>query len=131
MAEQDVAGALSDGLANAWNSHDMDAFGRLFWDDAAFVNVVGTHMRGRESIQHHHSVGHAGPFKASTLSLTVEESRHIAPGVIVAHVRGGLDGDLRAPGETRFTLMTLVIEQRATDWKIVAAHNTNAVSPST
>jgi hypothetical protein len=44
--------------------------------------------------------------------------------VIVAHVRSDLSGDDRAPGETRRTMMTLVIEKRATEWKIVAAHNT-------
>lgn len=125
MTEKDVADAVGDGFADAWNRHDMEALGRLFWDDAAFVNVVGMHMRGRESIQHHHGVGHSGPFRASTLRVAVEDARQIVPGVIVAHVRSELGGDDRALGQTRLTLMTLVIEQRATEWKIVAAHNTN------
>jgi uncharacterized protein (TIGR02246 family) len=57
-----VAGEVADGFAAAWNEHDMAALGRLFHDDADFVNVVGTHMRGRQSIERHHGVAHAGPF---------------------------------------------------------------------
>jgi hypothetical protein len=36
----------------------------------------------------------------------------------------------RAPGQVRRTRMTLVIEQRAAQWRIVAAHNTGIVTPA-
>lgn len=120
----DVAIEVADGFARAWNQHDMEALGRLFHDDADFVNVVGLEMRGRESIQRNHAVVHAGAYANSTLRVAVDDSREIAPGVIVAHLHSQLEGDERAPGQTRHTLMTLVIEQRAGQWRIVAAHNT-------
>jgi hypothetical protein len=51
--------------------------------------------------------------------------------VVIAHVSTDLQGDSRAPGQIRSTLMTLVIERRDTHWKIFAAHNTNvAASPA-
>jgi uncharacterized protein (TIGR02246 family) len=105
----------------------MEAFGQLFYDDADFVNVVGLQMRGRLSIQRHHSAIHADAYRNSTLRVVVEYAREIAPSVIIAHVRTQLEGDARAPGQARHSLLTLVVERRAGEWRIVAAHNTGIV----
>jgi hypothetical protein len=50
----------------AWNSHDMKAFGDLFHDDAAFVNVNGMYAHGRHEIQRSTETVHAGFFRNST-----------------------------------------------------------------
>lgn len=125
-----VAAEIGDGFAMAWNQHDMEALGRLFYDDADFVNVVGVHMHGREAIEGGHGAAHAGPYRNSTLRVTVDDAREIVPSAIVAHFHTQLEGDARAPGETRRTLMTVVLEQRAAAWKIVAAHNTGIATPA-
>jgi uncharacterized protein (TIGR02246 family) len=130
MNDAQVAGEIAGGFAAAWNKHDMTALGRLFHDDTDFVNVIGTHMRGRESIERQHGVAHAGPFRNSTLKDSVEDAREIVPGVIVTHVQTQLEGDERAPGQIRQTRMTLVIEQRAAQWRIIAGHNTGIVTPA-
>jgi uncharacterized protein (TIGR02246 family) len=124
MIEIQQASEVADSFAAAWNRHDMVALGRLFHDDADFVNVVGLQMRGRESIQDHHGTIHAGAYRNSTLRVAVEDARKLGPDVIVAHVHSELEGDERAPLQTRQTLMTIVIERRIDEWKIVAAHNT-------
>jgi uncharacterized protein (TIGR02246 family) len=123
-----LAGEVADGFAGAWNRHDMEALGQLFHDDADFVNVVGVHMRGRESIQRHHGAIHADAYKNSTLRVVVDDAREIASSVIIAHVHTQLEGDARAPGQTRNTLLTLVVARRAGEWRIVAGHNTGIVS---
>jgi hypothetical protein len=45
-------------------------------------------------------------------------------------VRSELHGDDRAAGGVRQPIMTLVIEQRCSPWKIVTAHNTNVLAAS-
>jgi uncharacterized protein (TIGR02246 family) len=125
-----VAAEIGDGFAVAWNQHDMQALGRLFDDDAEFVNVVGVQMRGREAIEGGHGAAHAGPYRNSTLRVTVDDAREIVPGAIVAHLLTQLESDARVPGETRRTVMTLVLEQRAAEWKILAAHNTGIAAPA-
>lgn len=130
MTAEVVASEMAGGFATAWNRHDMEALGRLFHDDAAFVNIVGVHMRGRESIQGGHGVAHAGAYRNSSLEAEVEDAREIRADVIVAHVHCQLQGDERAPGQNRHTLMTLVIEQRSAEWRIVAAHNTAIATPA-
>jgi uncharacterized protein (TIGR02246 family) len=124
----DVAAELTSGLAAAWNQHDMRAFASLFHDDAAFVNVAGAYMRGHEEIERIHAGVHAGPFRNSTLTARPEDARSLGSDVVVTHVRSELHGDDRFPGQVRQTLMTLVIERRGAQWKIVAAHNTNVLA---
>jgi SnoaL-like domain len=46
------------GFSDAWNHHDMDAFGRLFTVDAYFANVAGQPLKGRQEIQMHHAWSH-------------------------------------------------------------------------
>jgi uncharacterized protein (TIGR02246 family) len=125
-----VASEFTAMLAVAWNRHDMTAFASLFHDDAAFVNVAGTCMRGREEIERVHAAAHAGPFRSSTLSAKLQDARDLGPGVVLAHVSTELRGDDRAPGQVRGTLMTLVIERRDTNWEITAVHNTNVAPPA-
>jgi uncharacterized protein (TIGR02246 family) len=130
VSEPHSAGELAAGFASAWNQHDMDALAGLFHADAAFVNVAGAYLQGREDIRRQHAAVHAGPYKDSVLRAEVLDARELAPGVIVAHVRTELDGDDRVPGQTRRSLVTFVIERRAGLWRFAAAHNTNVVPPA-
>ena len=125
----EVASDLVASMAAAWNRHDMQAFASLFHDDAAFVNVVGMHLRGREEIERTHAAAHAGLFRNSTLTAWADDARPLGPDVIIAHMGSELLGDDRAPGQVRRALMTLVIERRGPHWKVIAAHNTNVVAP--
>ena len=45
-------------FAEAWNRHDLDAFGALFAVHADFVNVTGQLWRGRKEIQIRHAYTH-------------------------------------------------------------------------
>jgi uncharacterized protein (TIGR02246 family) len=125
-----VTRELAAGFAAAWNQHDMSALGRQFHDDAIFVSMAGSYMRGRAEIERQHGAVHAGPYRNSTLQVEVEDARELVPGVIVAHVRAEARGDDRSPGEVRKALLTLVIERRADLWRIIAAHNTAVAAPA-
>ena len=129
VSESDIAGELAAGFASAWNQHDMDALARLFHEDAAFVNVRGTYLRGRAEIRQQHAAVHAGPYKDSILRAEIVDAREPVPGLIVTHARTELDGDDRAPGQTRRSLVTFVIERRAGRWRFSASHNTNVLPP--
>ena len=52
---------------NAWNNHDMKAFGTLFHQDATFVNRFGHYVRGIEEIVDLHAPIHATIYSDSTL----------------------------------------------------------------
>jgi uncharacterized protein (TIGR02246 family) len=106
MSASDIAGELAASFTSAWNQHDMDELARLFHQDAALVNVGGGYLKGAQEIWRQHAAIHAGPYKNSVLRAEVIDARQLAPGIVVAHVRTELDGDDRAPGQTRRTLAT-------------------------
>lgn len=129
VSESEIAGKLADAFASAWNRHDMDALAGLFFQDATFVNVAGTYLKGRDGIRRQHAAVHAGPFRNSVLRAEVADAREAAPGVIVAHVHTQLEGDDRFAGQTRRSLMTFVIERRSGSWWFADAQNTTIVPP--
>jgi uncharacterized protein (TIGR02246 family) len=124
-------------FADAWNRHDMDAFGKLFAPDADFVNVAGDWWKGREAIQERHAYAHGtipadtagdqprywGIFKTSTLRFTQMDVRFLRNDVAVVHVSMELLGDTRTPNP-RHTTATFVLTQEDGKWLIAAAQNT-------
>jgi uncharacterized protein (TIGR02246 family) len=67
-----VSDEISVALTTAWNQHDMKAFTSLFHVDAAFVNIRGVYLRGRDEIEQHHTVIHAGVYKDSTIRISLK-----------------------------------------------------------
>src|SRR5580700_8638234 len=53
----------------AWNTHDMEAFGRLFHPDATFVNRFATYWRGVDAIVAGHRRIHETIYSDSILEI--------------------------------------------------------------
>jgi uncharacterized protein (TIGR02246 family) len=128
------------GFAEAWNKHDMAAFGELFASDADFVNVAGNWWVGRASIQEHHAFAHGtlspadtiglgprarlyGIFRHSTMTFDSTALRLIQPDVALARVEWHLVGDARTSGQRAGRLL-FVLVRNAGVWRITAAQNT-------
>ncbi len=65
QALQAAAEVLAENFRVAWNTHDMEAMGRLLTTDADFVNVIGMHMKGRAQIVAQHEGIHKTQFRDS------------------------------------------------------------------
>lgn len=128
------------GFADAWNRHDMAAFGRLFAPDADFVNVSATWWKGRDEIQLRHAYSHGtlsqaeaakldpglrhyGLFARSTMAFPSITVRLARPDLAIAHVSWRLMGDART-AEARTGMLTFVLVPAEGKWQIVAAQNT-------
>src|SRR6266446_6674907 len=57
--------ALALAFKACWNTHDMQAFGRMLTVDADWVAVGGSHWKGCEEIEREHAARHATQFKES------------------------------------------------------------------
>jgi len=122
-----VAG-LASGFTQAWNTHDMEAFGKLFATDAEFVNVAGMWWRGRREIQGAHTHTHATFFRQSTLSGEVASVKFLSPDVGLVHMTWRLVGHLDPGGrvaDPRNGVLVLTAVRDGDGWKIAAAQNTN------
>jgi uncharacterized protein (TIGR02246 family) len=113
---------------DAWNRHDMDAFVADTTPDADWINVVGMHWKGRDTVRRAHAVMHAGLFARSRM-LPPEQSemRQIAPNVVIETQVGRLEGvGLRPDGKPYpddGNLMTMVFVKSGNGWRIAHAHN--------
>ena len=134
-----------NGISEAWNRHDMNAYGALFTPDADFVNVTGLHWKGRESIQLNTAFLHGaipadsagvtlpksayGIFKTSKIITTKQvDVRFLRKDVAVAHVRSDMQGDARTK-ETRRGLLVMILTKENGRWLIAVAQNTEINRP--
>jgi len=121
--------AVIDRQTDAWNRHDMDAFVADTTPDVDWVNIVGMHWEGRDTVRRAHAVMHKGFFAYSRmLPPDALELREIAPNVVVAVLQNHIEGAATTPsGEpypTGGNILTLVLVKTDSGWRIAHAHNT-------
>ncbi len=127
-------------FAEAWNRHDMDAFGALFGQDADFVNVTGQLWKGRKEIQRRHAYTHGaipreaipealpanyGIFKSSTYHFDRVDVRLLGPDLAIAHGAWTMLGDTRT-SEPRRGMMTFTLARDGDIWLYEAVQNTES-----
>jgi len=142
--EEAVRKVVSEFAEKTWNRHDMNAQGSSFTPDADFVNVVGSHWKGRESIQLNHAFLHGtipadsagvtlpksayGIFKTSKITHKQVDVRFLRKDVAVVHVQNELVGDARTK-DPRRTLLVMILTKENGRWLIAVAQNTEINRP--
>ncbi len=108
----------------------MDAFVAETTPDVDWINVVGMHWKGRETVRRAHAVLHKGMFaKSRSVGAEQSEMRQIAPNVVIeTHINRieGADATLRPnrkPYPDDGNLMTMVFVKTSEGWRIAHAHN--------
>lgn len=123
---------LIDAFADALNAKDAESLGRVFSEDAEFVNVRGTCMHGRQGIIEGHALSFSGPLAGSTflfhsiseLPVTAEVT------VVLAHcVRDRLPDAPPSTGPAVSTVLQLVARRGSDGWMAVAASNVPETAP--
>jgi uncharacterized protein (TIGR02246 family) len=128
-ADEAAIRAIIDRQTDAWNKHEMAAFVAEAMPDVDWINVVGMHWKGRETVMKAHAVLHKGMFANSRMQTPeITMMREIAPNVIVeTHINriegvGALPSGAAYP--TNGNLLTLVFVKTQAGWRIAHAHNT-------
>jgi uncharacterized protein (TIGR02246 family) len=118
---------------DAWNRHDMQAFGRLFHDDATFVNRFASYWRGVEAIVAGHTGIHAGIYRDSTLAVDVPDVDTLGADAAILHFWSRLSaGGAHPAGPHQVdTLILAVVTRRASEWRIQALENVTLSNPLT
>ena len=118
---------------DAWNTHDMAAFGRLFHPDATFVNRFGTYWRGVEAIVAGHAGIHASIYSDSTLAIDPPDVDPISDDAAILHFWTRLSAGAAHPAGPHQvdTLIMAVATRRDGEWRLQAAENVTLVNPMT
>ena len=137
--EEEAVRQVMNGYQEAWNRHDPDAFAALFAPDADFVNVAGTHWKGREAIRVNHAFTHGtvpmdsegvthpkelyGVFRTVTIAFTQINLRFLREDVAVAHVHSESRGYAHT-NKSRHALPVMILTKEGGRWHIAVAQNT-------
>ena len=122
-----VAREIVGRLERAWNQADGEGFAAPFTEEADFVDLRGTHHRGRVPI----AKGHQGIFdsiyRGSHITYTVTDARPLGDEVILAHANGRLSAPSGPMAGENDAVQTLVLVREGGEWKIAGFHNTLVV----
>lgn len=110
-------------FANAWNSHDVKAFDRLFTADAIWVPIAAVRVVGHAEVVGGFAEIHKTWAKNTTISATDSKVQLVRPdvAVILFHAKYLQDGK-EVPDLDR--AMILVATKEASGWKVAAGQLT-------
>jgi uncharacterized protein (TIGR02246 family) len=125
--------AIAARFQDAWNAHDMAAFGRLFHADATFVNRFATYWRGVEQIVAGHAAIHASIYRDSVLAIDAPDVDAIGDGAAILHFWSRLSAGAAHPAGPHQidTLILAVATRRDGEWRIQALENVTLTDPMT
>lgn len=108
-------------LVVAWNKGDATDFARHFQIDGTFTNVNGTRFEGRAAFEERHRAIFSGPFKGSSVQMTIQRVRLIRPDVAIVDVDTATSGGDVPPITSK---LLLVLSKDGGSWSIAGFHNT-------
>jgi uncharacterized protein (TIGR02246 family) len=120
-------------FAAAWNAHDMDAFARLFHDDASFVNRFGTYWRGVDAIVAGHRAVHDTIYRDSALRNDAPDVDWLSDDAAILHFWSRLSAGGAHPAGPHDvdTHIMAVVTRKDGVWRIQALENVTLVDPRT
>jgi uncharacterized protein (TIGR02246 family) len=123
---------LVDAFASALNAKDADELGRLFAEDAEFVNILGMRMRRREGIVDGHAWAFAGPLRGRQIRFDQVDELQITDDVVVLHGHNIRERQPDGPVEglpDGSSVLVFVTRRGPQGWEIVTATNVTEAAP--
>lgn len=115
----------------SWSSHDHKALGRLFAEDADYINVVGLWWTSRHSIERVFKRSFKHEFREASIAVEKVAFRQVGADAAVLHLRWQIVGQLSPedePTDPRRGMLSMTLERVADGtWLIVSAQATDIV----
>lgn len=113
-------------MMQGWNTKSGALFATPFAEDADYVVINGSYIKGRAAIEQGHQRIFDTVYKDTTLTLEVKQIRFLRSDIAVVHVSGHREG----PGKesTQAAMITMMMTKEKQGWKIAAFQNTAVVS---
>jgi len=124
QADREEITAILREWEEAWNRHDMRAFGKLFRDDGVWVLWTGQVWTGRKAIEEGHAEVHETVYRNSIQREQLEELTFVGPDAAVARFCSNLTGDERAQGKLIRSRKILILTRLDDGWKVGWGQNT-------
>lgn len=122
--EKEAIKQLVSNYENGWNRHDARSLADNYDINATWVNWFGAYYIGKKDIQDHYEAVHTTYFKTSHYyTRSIEDITFVKPDVAISHIRTGLTGDTRFPGQTFEFRRTIILTKHNNAWLILAGQN--------
>lgn len=133
MNEIDRPEEIPAAFQAAWNAHDMPTLGRLFDEDATFVNRFGHYVRGVDEIVALHVPIHETIYRDSTLDNELIDVVRLDEDVVVIHFWSRLSAGAAHPAGVHQvdTVILAVLTRQRAGWRIRALENVTLTNPRT
>ena len=115
-------------METGWNTKSGATFAKPFAEDADYVIINGSYIKGRAVIESTHQRIFDTIFKDTTVSLTVQQIRFLRPDVAVVHVKGQRTSPTTELNQD--AMLTLIMTKENRRWTIAAFQNTAVSSPT-
>lgn len=116
-------------FVRAWDTKDAEAIGRLFVEDADFINVVGLRWTGRRSIVKAQRFGFTTAFTDAELELIEVHQRFLGDDAAVVIARWQITGQIDPEGEPvdprRGVISATLVKLADGTWLGVSCQNTD------
>src|SRR5260221_5934118 len=118
---QDLLQEMQDG----WNQGDGQAFAASFTEDADYIVVNGTPLKGRQAIAAAHQQLFETRFRGSRLQGFVKHIRFLSDDIALVHLHGRPQiPDQAVPAPEQYSIQTLIGIKRADGWRFTSFQNT-------
>jgi uncharacterized protein (TIGR02246 family) len=130
-----TAEALDDrvqAFGRALNAQDATALASLFTEDAEFVNIFASRMRGKSDIEKQHAAAFSAALFGVHVTLVTTDVKELSDGVAIVHaewtrlVTATAETGTFPPGKG---VLTIVALRKQDDWLFAAAQNTQYTVP--
>ncbi|MBC9731278.1 SgcJ/EcaC family oxidoreductase [Streptomyces sp. TRM68367] len=126
-ADETAIRNVLQGVYEAWNANDADAFVAEYTEDASAI-LPGSYRKSREEIRESMKVGFSTYLKGSTTTDTVRDIRFLNDDAAVVISETGVlfPGETEVP-EDRVVIASWVLTRRDGKWLLAAYQNSPAV----
>ena len=112
-------------MQDGWNQGDGQAFAASFTEDADYIVVNGTYLKGRQAIAAAHQQLFETRFQGSRLEGFLKHIRFLSDDIALMHVHGRPQIPGQAvPAPEQYSIQTMVAIRHADEWSITAFQNT-------
>ena len=123
-AQSTDAAVIVDEFVKAWNSHDMNAFAELFADEAIWIPVAESRLKGRNSILKDFNLIHTTWAQATTVASSEVTVQTVRPDVATIAFRlGYVDREGNTVPEDRHAVLIVAVKH-AGRWRIASGQIT-------
>src|SRR5438132_5792119 len=124
-ADEKALHDLFQEMQDGWNQGDGQAFAASFTEDADYIVVNGTHLKGRQAIAAAHQQLFETRFRGSRLQGFVKHIRFLSDDIALVHLHGRPQiPDQAIPAPEQYSIQTLIGIRRADGWRFTSFQNT-------